>query len=115
MEILRRANPRATEYAKQAGIELNSDSHNTISKLAWITQMPKEFDFESSHWSSTLHQTGPFLDAAGRVKEDFPWEQITGQPIIYASMGTLQNSVASPALPRESPTRKPDWLCHSKI
>ena len=93
MEVLRRTNPRAVQYAKQAGIELNSDS--TISKLAWITQMPKEFDLESSHWSSTLHHTGPFLDPAGGVKEDFPWEQITGQPIIYASMGTLQNGVAS--------------------
>jgi len=95
MEILRRTNPRAVQYAKQAGIELNSDNYNTISKLAWITQTPKEFDFESSHWSPTLHHTGPFLDAAGRMKEDFPWEQITGQPIIYASMGTLQNGVAS--------------------
>ncbi|HKS04373.1 MAG TPA: nucleotide disphospho-sugar-binding domain-containing protein, partial [Chthoniobacterales bacterium] len=95
MEILRRTNPRAVQYAKQAGIELNSDGYNTISKLAWITQTPKEFDFESSHWSSTLHHTGPFLDPAGRMKEDFPWEQITGQPIIYASMGTLQNGVAS--------------------
>jgi MGT family glycosyltransferase len=95
IKILRRTNRRAVQYAKQAGIELNSDSYNTLSKLAWITQMPKEFDFESSHWSSTLHHTGPFLDPAGRMKEDFPWEQITGQPIIYASMGTLQNGVAS--------------------
>jgi len=95
MEILRRTNPKAVQYAKQAGIELNSNSYNTISKLAWITQTPNKFDFESSHWSPTLHHTGPFLDAAGRMKEDFPWEQITGQPIIYASMGTLQNGVAS--------------------
>jgi MGT family glycosyltransferase len=95
MEILRRTNPKAVQYAKQAGIELNLDSYNTISKLAWITQMPKEFDFESSHWPSTLHHTGPFLDPAGRMKADFPWERITGQPIIYASMGTLQNGVAS--------------------
>jgi MGT family glycosyltransferase len=56
--------------------------------------MPKEFDFESSHWSSTLHHTGPFLDLAGRMQEEFPWQQITGEPIIYASMGTLQNGVA---------------------
>jgi len=57
--------------------------------------MPKAFDFESSHWSSMLHHTGPFIDPAGRMKEDFPWERITGQPIIYASMGTLQTGVAS--------------------
>src|SRR5262249_53444515 len=95
MEMLRRTNPRAVQYAKLAGLELNSDSYRTISKLAWITQTPKEFDFESSHWSPTLHHTGPFLDVSGRTKEDFPWGQLTGQPIIYASMGTLQNGVAS--------------------
>src|SRR5262249_50080276 len=94
MEILRRTNPRALQYAKQAGIELSSDSYNTISKLTSITQMPKEFDFESSHWSPTLHHTGPFVDLAGRTKDDFPGEKLTGQPIIYASMGTLQNGVA---------------------
>jgi hypothetical protein len=28
------------------------------------------------------------------VSVDFPWEQITGEPLIYASMGTLLNGLA---------------------
>jgi len=24
---------------------------------------------------------------------DFPWQQLTGEPIVYASMGTLQNGL----------------------
>jgi zeaxanthin glucosyltransferase len=95
MEILRRINSKAMEYARHAGIELSQDTYTTISKLVSISQMPKEFDFQSDHWPSTFHHAGPFgLRRAGRMKADFPWEQLTGQPLIYASMGTLQNGLA---------------------
>jgi MGT family glycosyltransferase len=82
------------EYAEHAGIKLNRDTYNTISNLASITQVPKKFDFESDNWPSTFHHTGPFLNGTARLKADFPWDQLTGQPIIYASMGTLQNGLA---------------------
>ncbi len=95
MEILRRTNPGGVAYAERAGIKLNWERYTTTSKLASITQTPKEFDFESSHWSSAFHHTGPFLDGVGRMEVDFPWERLTGEPVIYASMGTLQNGVAS--------------------
>jgi MGT family glycosyltransferase len=81
-------------YAKRIGLDV--DWHNpsaTISKLAWITQTPRAFDFQSSHWPSQFHHTGPFHDGAGRTDVDFPWERLTGEPLIYASMGTLQNSL----------------------
>src|ERR1700730_3697103 len=60
---------------------------------AWMTQCPREFDFESSHWPPQFHHTGPFHDGAGRVEVDFPWQRLTGEPLIYASMGTLQNGL----------------------
>jgi MGT family glycosyltransferase len=81
-------------YAKRIGLDV--DWHNpsaTISKLAWITQTPRAFDFQSSHWPSQFHHTGPFHDGAGRTDVDFPWERLTGEPLIYASMGTLQNGL----------------------
>jgi len=40
---------------------------------------------------SQFHHTGPFHDDTGRTKVDFPWERLTGQPLIYASMGTVLN------------------------
>src|SRR6267143_5692912 len=72
-------------YARRIGLDV--DWHNpsaTISKLAWITQTPRAFDFQSSHWPSQFHHTGPFHDGAGRTDVDFPWERLTGEPLIYA-------------------------------
>src|SRR5258707_4973419 len=81
-------------YAERIGLDVDWDNPSaTISKLAWITQCPREFDFESSHWPPQFHHTGPFHDSAGRIDVDFPWERLTGEPIIYASMGTLMNGL----------------------
>ena len=94
LEMLEPTTAIGKAYAKRIG--LNVDWHNpsaTISKLAWITQTPRAFDFQSSHWPSQFHHTGPFHDGAGRTDVDFPWERLTGEPLIYASMGTLQNGL----------------------
>jgi len=64
---------------------------STFSLCASITQTPRAFDFESSHWPSQFHHTGPFHDGKGRQNVDFPWDRITGEPLIYASMGTILN------------------------
>jgi MGT family glycosyltransferase len=84
----------ARAYAKRVGLDVDWDNRaSTISKLAWITQCPREFDFEGSHWPPQFHHTGPFHDGAGRKSVDFPWQRLTGEPLIYASMGTLQNGL----------------------
>lgn len=86
----------AHAYAEKVGLEIDwSDPFATISKLAWLTQTPKEFDFESSHWPAQFHHTGPFHDELGRIESNFPWNRLTGEPLIYASMGTLQNGLES--------------------
>jgi zeaxanthin glucosyltransferase len=86
----------ARAYAKRAGLDINWDNPSaTISKLAWITQCPREFDFESSHWPPQFHHTGPFHDGAGRINVDFPWERLTGEPLIYASMGTMLDGLTA--------------------
>ena len=80
----------ARGYAKRVGIDVDWENPAaTISNLAWISQTPREFDFESSHWPPQFHYTGPFHDGAGRMDVDFPWERLTGEPLIYASMGTM--------------------------
>jgi MGT family glycosyltransferase len=66
-----------------------------FSDLPWITQCPREFDFESSRWPKQFHYTGPFHDGKGRPEAVFPWDRLTGEPIIYASMGTVQNGNAN--------------------
>jgi zeaxanthin glucosyltransferase len=85
----------ARAYAKRAGLDVDWDNPSaTISNLAWITQTPREFDFESSHWPQEFHYTGPFHDGAGRMYVDFPWERLTDEPLIYASMGTMLEGLA---------------------
>ena len=82
-------------YARSAGLEIDwEDPGFTLSKIAWLTQTPREFDFENSHWPSQFHHTGPFHDGKGRAEMNFPWERLTGEPLIYASMGTILNGQA---------------------
>jgi MGT family glycosyltransferase len=81
-------------YAKQVGLNIDwSDSLATISKLAWLTQMPREFDFKDATWPKQFHYTGPWHDATNQVDSQFPWHHLTGEPLIYASMGTLMNGL----------------------
>jgi MGT family glycosyltransferase len=96
MQMYEPATSIAHNYAKQVGLSINwSDPFVSLSKLAWITQTPKEFDFKSSHWPAQFHYTGPLHDGLGRIESDFPWDRLTGEPLIYASMGTLQNGLES--------------------
>jgi zeaxanthin glucosyltransferase len=94
MQVLGPVTSVAYAYAAQVGLNIDwTDPLATMSELAWLTQTPKEFDFESPHWPSHLHHTGPFHDGLGRIESDFPWDRLTGEPLVYASMGTLQNGL----------------------
>jgi zeaxanthin glucosyltransferase len=96
LNIVGQANAGARAYADRVGLKIDWENPAaTVSQLAWLTQIPKEFDFESSYWPSQLRHTGPFHDGDGRIDVEFPWERLTGEPLIYASMGTLQNRVAN--------------------
>jgi zeaxanthin glucosyltransferase len=86
----------ARSYAGRVGLTIDWDEPDaTISKLAWIAQIPREFDFPGDLWPKQFRYAGPFQDAAGRAEKPFPWELIMGEPLIYASMGTLQNGLES--------------------
>jgi zeaxanthin glucosyltransferase len=96
LEMLRQLTTPLTEiqreYARHAGLELDwDDLARMISKRAWLTQCPKELDFPSDHWPDYFHHVGPLHNGAARAPVEFPWERLSGEPLIYASMGTLQN------------------------
>jgi zeaxanthin glucosyltransferase len=79
-------------YAKESGLKTDLDHPAWVfSERAIITQVPKEFDFENPLLPPQFHHTGPFRDGKGRPKVEFPWDRLTGEPLIYASMGTLMN------------------------
>jgi zeaxanthin glucosyltransferase len=84
----------AMPYAKKVGLQINwSDPTTTVSKLAVITQTPKEFDFPGAPWPDHFHYAGPFHDDSGRELMPFPWEKLNGKPLVYASLGTLVNGL----------------------
>jgi zeaxanthin glucosyltransferase len=84
----------AKSYAEKNGLQIDwTDPTATISKLAVITQTPREFDFPIATWPPQFHYAGPFHDDKGREQVPFPWEKLTGAPVIYASMGTLVNGM----------------------
>ena len=84
--------PIAQSYAERNGLEIGwSNPAATVSKLAVITQTPREFDFPIRHLPPQFHYAGPFHDNEGREPVPFPWEKLSRKPLIYASMGTLVN------------------------
>jgi len=95
-KLLERVTATGQAYAKQVGLSVDwNNPHSTLSPLAWITQCPREFDFGSAPDFPQFQYAGPFHDGRGRMNFDFPWQQLTGEPIIYASMGTLQNGLVN--------------------
>jgi zeaxanthin glucosyltransferase len=64
------------------------------SKLAQICQQPAEFEFPRQQLPPSFHFTGPYSLPISREPASFPFEKLTGQPLIYASMGTLQNRLS---------------------
>jgi zeaxanthin glucosyltransferase len=67
------------------------NDYYSFSKLAIISQQPAEFEYPRHEFANILHFTGPHSDSAARKPVDFPFEKLNGRPLIYASMGTLQN------------------------
>jgi len=92
VNLLNSFNGGIKAHAESIGLKIDWNSvASTVSPLALITQVPQAFDFESSHWPSQFHHTGPFHNSKGRENVDFPWERLTGEPLVYASMGTILN------------------------
>lgn len=62
-----------------------------ISRLAIVSQLPACFDFPRRALPLHFHATGPFNNNASLPEVPFPWDQLDGRPLVFASLGTLQN------------------------
>lgn len=83
---------RLDTIRRQAGLGPIRQIKEVFPELAHITQLPQCMDFPRSGSPSTFHYTGPFVDDAARLSVEFPWEQLDGRPVIYASLGTTLKS-----------------------
>lgn len=78
-------------YRQQWNLPDPDSGRDGYSQLAQIAQQPAEFEFPRKELPSCFHFTGPFSNPMSRERIPFPFEKLTGQPLIYASLGTLQN------------------------
>ncbi|AVT38554.1 glycosyl transferase family 1 [Plantactinospora sp. BB1] len=84
--VVKRINDRRAEWGMTPVRGLNDGLG-----LAQITQQPAFFDFPRKELPGCFHYTGPFHDEESSEPVSFPWESLDERPLIYASMGTLQN------------------------
>jgi UDP:flavonoid glycosyltransferase YjiC (YdhE family) len=92
--LIRPFRARVIDYYKRHDLPLDLDGPSFgCSTLAQISQMPAALDFPNPELPPWFHHAAPFDDGHGRSDVSFPWDKLDGRPLIYASMGTLQNGV----------------------
>jgi len=79
------------EYRQEWKLPPLSSRNERYSRLAQISQQPVELEFPRKELPQWFHFTGPYHSPVGRDVTNFPDEQLTGKPLIYASLGTIQN------------------------
>jgi zeaxanthin glucosyltransferase len=78
------------DYRKRWKLPPLGSPEDAASKLAPISQQPAAFDFPRERLPENFYYAGPLRDPQPR-RPDFPWERLDGRPLIFASLGTLQN------------------------
>ena len=78
-------------FRKQWNLAPHSSPEDSFSPLAQISQLLSDFDYPRRELPSTFHYVGPLRRALPQ-EVPFPWGRLDGRPLIYASLGTLQQS-----------------------
>lgn len=79
-----------SQYRQKWNLPTIKQTNDLFSKKAIISRHIREFEFPRQ-LPSYFYFTGPFHDFIQRQSVEFPFEKLNGKPLIYASMGTLQN------------------------
>lgn len=81
----------ANAYREQVGLPPIASMFDADSSLATVAQLPEVLDFPRQMLPPTFHYTGPWHTEESGDHTAFPWDGLNGKPLIYASLGTLQN------------------------
>jgi MGT family glycosyltransferase len=78
------------------GLPRHQQREGVHSPLLQLAQLPASLDFPRERLPSHFHYVGRLADPSGqepllRDAVPFPWERLDGRPLVYASLGTLQN------------------------
>lgn len=63
-----------------------------LPQFTHVSQQPEWFDLPRA-MPSNFHYSGPWHRHSDAEQPTFPWERLDGRPLIYASLGTLQNRI----------------------
>lgn len=83
-------NRTLNRYRRRWGLRPVSRPDDTFSPQAQLSQMVREFDFPRPELPASFHYLGPFCDLTAAPLA-FPFDRLNGKPVIYASIGTLQD------------------------
>lgn len=88
--ILRGVQQVVARYRERWNLRRMEIAKESFSKLAQISQQAPAFDFPRRNLPASFHYVGP-LRRGLPTAVPFPWEKLDGRPLVYASLGTLQN------------------------
>ena len=77
-------------YRHEWGLKPHEGPEDSFSTVAQISQLPPAFDFPRRALPKGFEYVGPLRDPT-REEVPFPWDRLDGRPLVYASLGTLQN------------------------
>ncbi|MCT7979803.1 glycosyltransferase [Laspinema olomoucense] len=80
------------DYRRQWNLPAHVEANDIYSNLAQISQEPIEFEFPRTDLPAHFHFTGPYHYTFSRPVVPFPFEKLTGQPLIYSSLGSILNN-----------------------
>ena len=89
--LVKKLSETVNDQRRLLNLPLFTHPHDPYSKIAQICRQPAEFEFPRYELPDCFHFTGAFHNPLIRANISFPYEKLNGKPLIYASMGTIQN------------------------
>ncbi|MDH5640703.1 MAG: glycosyltransferase [Nitrospira sp.] len=84
---------RIQNRRRQLGLPIPARIADVWSNKLQISQQPEAFEFPRRDLPKHIRFVGPLRLPGGYPPVPFPWDRLDGRPVIYASLGTLQNRV----------------------
>jgi len=85
---------RIQNQRRKLGLPIPPRIADAWSDRLQISQQPEVFEFPRHELPKHVRLVGPLRLPGGYPPVPFPWERLNGRPLIYASLGTLQNRIA---------------------
>ena len=79
------------DYRAKHGLPREAFGQQDYGELVQVAQQPGFFDFRRERLPDHFHYTGPWHQPHRDQDRPFPWDRLDGRPLLYASLGTVQN------------------------